>query len=134
MFLVELFGKGRDTEKFDSGYRDGRETYKFTTSNGQEIVVDFLQYKEGTEIVFTSNDQTKATGAGEQFEIFATVMNLIKEYADRNPKAWLKFSADNAEPSRVKLYHKMVKRFAPQAKIESDKYDTDYIIPPRETK
>lgn len=134
MLLNELFGKGKDVEDHDTGYRDGRETYKFTTSNGQEVVIDFLYDRKsnGYEAVFTINDQTKMTGGGEQFEILSTVLQAIKKFADKHPKSAIMFSADKDEPSRVKVYHRMVKRFVPNATIEEHPFETQFIIEPRE--
>lgn len=131
MLLFELFGKGQDTEKFDSGYRD-RESHKFSTSTGREIVVDFIRYPDATEVIFSDDDRTKATGGGQEFEVFATVLKLMKQYTEQNPTETLTFTADNAEPSRVALYNKMVKRFVPNAMVDADKRDTTYTIPPRQ--
>ena len=49
------------------------------------------------------------TGNGGEYQIFATVMVIAKEFISTHKPAGICFSA--AEPSRIKLYDRFVKRF-----------------------
>ena len=53
----------------------------------------------------------KITGGGSEYEIFATVMRIVFEYVKKNKPNAISFTADDDEPSRVKLYDRFVKRF-----------------------
>lgn len=48
---------------------------------------------------------------GNEFEVFATVKDILKEFISRYDPQYIKFTAD--EPSRIKLYGTMLKKFTP---------------------
>lgn len=81
-------------------------------NTGKKIEVHFWQLPEGAvEIDFMVDESYQLTNRGDQFIVFATVVNAIKEYDERYAPKYLIFSAK--ESSRKSLYTKMVKRLAP---------------------
>ena len=65
----------------------------------------------------------KITNTGHEFEMFATVATITQAYVrDQKPEA-ITFSASTSEPSRVKLYKRLVKR------IEKAGYKNEYEAP-----
>jgi hypothetical protein len=57
------------------------------------------------------NQKFAISGAGEQFRVFATLLEAIRQYVAENPVQYLMFSAK--EPSRVRLYQAMVNKYMP---------------------
>jgi hypothetical protein len=81
----------------------------------QDRITWEVLFSELTDDVWADGEQkvkTDLTGSGNEVEVFQFVLNcfrsLIKEH---NPKR-MEFSAKKSEESRVKLYRRMVKRFA----------------------
>ena len=60
---------------------------------------------------------SEITGTGNQYAVFATVVDIVKEFISQNDPNHIVFSADRNEPSRIKLYNRMLKMFP------KDKYD-----------
>lgn len=57
-----------------------------------------------------TNIQYKATGKGGAIEIFSTVKDIVKDYVSKNyeDSVGLTFDADLTEPTRVRLYKRML--------------------------
>lgn len=54
------------------------------------------------------------SGTGGEMQVFATVLQILDEFLNMiNPNS-INFSADVAEPSRVKLYNRLLGRFQKQ--------------------
>ena len=75
------------------------------------IVID--KYRKTWELVFMINGKTRATGAGDQFRIFATVLEVTKDFIEKENPEEIMFTADKPEgnESRTKLYTRMVKKY-----------------------
>jgi hypothetical protein len=54
------------------------------------------------------------TGTGNASQVFATVMRVVQDFKNKYKSPPLTFAANNMEPSRIKLYDKMIKRYAPE--------------------
>lgn len=81
-------------------------------NTGKKIEIHFWQLPEGAvEIDFMVDESYQLTNKGDQFIVFATVVNAIKEYDERYAPKYLIFSAKEA--NRKSLYTQMVKRLAP---------------------
>jgi hypothetical protein len=81
-------------------------------NTGKQIEIHFWQLpKDAVEIDFMVDESYQMTNKGDQFIVFATVVNAIKEYDERYAPKYLIFSAKEA--SRKSLYTQMVKRLAP---------------------
>lgn len=66
------------------------------------------------------------TGTGSAFRIFATVLEIMKEFiSSKNPKMF-HFSAE--ESSRVKLYDKFAKQIKKLANYHFTKFQGNYLI------
>ena len=85
------------------------------------------------------------TGEGDAMRIFATVINIIRDFTKSEKPQEMSFSAvkpewfeiemgdkPNVKSSREKLYKRMVKRFAPSMgynyEVDSRKGATDYRL------
>lgn len=134
MRLLELFDKVIPTTKDTGNWgQPGREQYNFTTPNGQEVSTIFIPDGQVTEVMFSVGDHKDSmniTGAGEEIIIFSTVLAEIKKYAAANPQQTITFSADADEPSRVKLYDRMLKNI-PNIEREEEGDEVFYTILPR---
>lgn len=98
---------------FDSEFEEGPALVgKFNTSDGS-LIECFIFYKESDDAIlinFKRDGETKATGKGDQFKIFGTVIEFFKEHANKmikkfNPSHFI-FRVNNAEQSRVSLYRR----------------------------
>lgn len=128
-------------ESFDTSYdwewtqqEDNVLLTVFESDTGDFIYVDFHKIATSDnewDVGFSRNDLTKATGEGDQFKIFSTVIDIIKTFIEETPDLeYLEFIADKRYPergnarnplTRKNLYKKMVKTL-------SNKYDLDYKI------
>ena len=90
----------------------------FNTHDGRPVHVGFDENDDVHSVDFDTNYSFNATDEGDQFRIFATVMQIISEYAKRVDPAVIIFSADKNQrtnsTSRIKLYKRMVTKFAQQ--------------------
>jgi hypothetical protein len=105
MRINELF------EALDSSYpyELKNNNYYFTTDAGEQYKVTFNGNKK-VEVSFMArgeNDQIKdyITGSGDSRKVFGTVINIVNEYTRQHNPEILVFAANNAEPSRVRLYN-----------------------------
>lgn len=120
--LLELFNQPYDWEWMNSS----SPTAVFKNEEDRFLVYFFNRNQRGrtkTIVVFASDEHLEdISGAGDQFKIFATVYDIIKDYISSNRVEWLSFSAK--EPSRVRLYKKFAeglsKKFDMRLKIEHD--------------
>lgn len=89
--------------------------YFFTTDSGIEYKV-YFSGMDLVEIAFSSSEdsgntwKSTLTGTGDSLKVMGTVIAIVQEYVEVQQPDALYFTADNDEPSRVKLY----KRFAAQ--------------------
>lgn len=113
-FITELFSpKGSLPIEWESHMGSVYAT-AIDHNTGKKIEIHFWQLPEGAvEIDFMVDESYQLTNKGDQFIIFATVVNAIKEYDDRYAPKYLVFSAK--ESNRKSLYSQMVKRLAPTA-------------------
>lgn len=140
--LNELFDKSYDwkwiTDHFRGSFRVGR----FFTSDHRRIDVDFMQKGSTNKwgIIFAINDDHTATGEGDEFRIFATVIQIIGAFIKEVEPDKLYFTAEKPTTpdtnqnsnSRSSLYTRMVKRFAGQvgmrATIDDEGDKTDFTL------
>lgn len=91
--------------------------YHFVTDSGIKYKV-YLQGKDMVEVAFSAilpgeeenfrPDKTILTGTGDSRKVFGTVVKIVKEYLDTHKPNALYFTAENAEPSRIKLYNRLI--------------------------
>lgn len=87
---------------------DGR-TFHIEVNPAEDdgAVIAFFEVKDGDEV-------WAATGAGDAYRVFATVMDVMRKYAVENDPTFIGFSAENSEPVRVALYKRMVRTLCPK--------------------
>ena len=91
--------------------------YHFVTDDGIKYKV-YLQGKDMVEVAFSAilpgeeenfrPDKTTLTGTGDSRKVFGTVVKIVKEYLYTHKPNALYFTAENAEPSRIKLYNRLI--------------------------
>jgi hypothetical protein len=100
--------------EYDKGNLDN--IYYFATEDNILYKVIF-QGKDLVELVFypeVENDEgdtkptTELTGTGNSRKVFGTVVKIVQEYVASYKPSALYFTADSTEPSRVKLYNRMI--------------------------
>lgn len=107
MRLFELFDKVADWKYTKKGQLTVAE---FDTGNNT-YEVDFDAYSEPVKVLFTlkgHNDSTGITDTGDQYIVFSTVLAVVQDYITTNNPDSFRFSAE--EPSRIKLYDRIIKR------------------------
>jgi hypothetical protein len=109
------------TEALDSSYPYEvdytKHRYYFTTEDGIKYKV-YFQGKDLVEVAFSAilpgeeenfrPDKTELTGTGNSRKVFGTVIEIVKEYTNKNKPKAVYFSAAGDEPSRIKLYDAMI--------------------------
>lgn len=98
-------------EALDSSYpyEFKNNGYYFTTDEGTDykVTVKGINKVEVSFMARGENDQPKdnITGTGDSLKVFGTVINIVKDYVSQNQPNIIMFTADNSEPSRVRLYN-----------------------------
>jgi len=128
------------TEAFDKPYRftktrlyKGYFVYRFFTSDRSEVDVLFKENEISDEesywtVSFERDGRQDATGGGDAMRIFATVIEILKDFTKKEKPQELAFSAEKPAErislphdhpnrtaemgSREKLYKKLVQRYA----------------------
>lgn len=112
-FITELFDKPLPY-RLSHSIEDQGETYEFKTPNGQFIEVSIIVDKNGAyEFTFDSDSKEDGTksGKGEEFRIFSTVLKILQEFVDDEAPDHFFIESVSSEPSRVKLYRRMISAF-----------------------
>lgn len=107
-FLTELFIQPYPYEQVDP------TSYFFYTADERRFNVDFKKLfgPSGIFLVDFKEGQNNfgLTGKGDQFKVFATVIDIIAEWLTKNNPNFLVFTAN--EPSRISLYKKMTTKLS----------------------
>jgi predicted kinase len=122
--------EGKVAEALDSSYpyknskRNPGNDFYFGTEDGQEYKVQFDIVDDDVTVAFSARGQgdehkTGITGTGNSRKIFGTVIKIVKDYIRKSNPGIIAFSANNSEPSRVRLY----KMLASQATKELPNYN-----------
>lgn len=128
--LNELFNSG--VKDFSETKAFERRTYKFKV-DGKEYIVSIVKTSmtDAWNIVFSGQDKngyesTLVTGQGNELKVFASVVNIIKNFIKKNDPLVISFFAK--EGNRSKLYDRMVKRFAKGYTVKTSKPFNDEIM------
>lgn len=131
--LNEVFDKPYSWTKVVSTVH--RAEYSFTTADGLKYGVEFYQITDPHDkerngrviLTFWAMRKTKPTpiggggqdyaefgqtGTGDAIRVFATVMAIVKQYTRERWVKAIEFSADDVERNRVRLYKKLIGRYA----------------------
>ena len=124
-----------DPSEVDAVRWDGTETSHSLADEGSSFVVGGQQFNthmipdkiskphintwaskgvegDGWEFSFETNGETSLTGKGRAYEVMRQAAIHLASGMKKHSPAYVYFSADAAEPSRVKLYKFMAKRSA----------------------
>lgn len=107
------------------------------TDSKDRIVITFS--KESTSawsVEFTRGERISQTGTGDSPRVFATVLAAIQEFVKKQEPNMLVFTAVKSEAysvpkrsdSRIKLYDRMIQRFAPAQGYQVEKRDLDQTV------
>jgi hypothetical protein len=129
--LNELFDRPYNWQwKHEPDKIDGRSQAVFTTHDGKPVSVGFDKHNDAYDVDFTKNYSFRANDEGDQFRIFATVMQVIIDFVKKaDPKA-VTFTAEKNtktnSSSRIKLYKRMVTKFAQKINMKVDIKDENW--------
>ena len=142
------------TEAFDKPYKftkrelfKGYIVYRFFADDNSDIDVFFKENEISDDesvwyLTFERKGEMSVTGDGDAMRIFATVIDIIKDFTKKEKPLELAFSADKPawaidagkgqKGSREKLYKKLVQRYAGRMgykyKVDSSSTATDFRL------
>lgn len=130
-YLVELFKSAYNWKWYEVGPRVNKAVFR--TETGDEVKVVFMT-KSGTfdkwDLLFLRNNSSRVTKEGDQFKIFSTVFEIIRNFVDETDVKTLSFEADKSKENifsgRPSLYKKMVDKFAPEIEMNSKATENSY--------
>jgi len=115
MILLEIFNSSLEYEKTFSC--SDKVRYGFLTPSGisksrliQVVFETSAQVADSWDLSFTSNGKSDITGGGNAEVIFSTVMKIVEDFVKEHHPKVLMFMAAKVEPSRIKLYQRIVTR------------------------
>ena len=115
MFIAELFDQPYNPNWEKSDYGDYDALVKLP--DGTPLSIMFNHEGDGEyQIEFYRNNSQDVTGEGDAQRIFATVLNAIQKFIQKQHPDRIRFSAtkddDGDNQSRTKLYDRLVQRYA----------------------
>jgi hypothetical protein len=125
-------------EVFDQPYpwtwtASGKNRGFWTAEFGDVDVLIELKREGSWDMTFDRNGSMSVTGEGDQFKIFATVIDIAKDFVRQMQPERFSFYAhkdpDETTSSRPKLYSAMIKRFAGSLGYDSrEKTSNDFVF------
>lgn len=142
-FINEIFDKTYDFKK-KANDKD-KTTYNFMTTDKKNVKVvfsrgeyqfDFISKNRmtGWDLFFDVDSNVDLTGGGDALAIMATVVEIVKDFVQKDNPKLIVFNADKDDKSRVKLYSTMVKKLSSKIKfsynipIDSTSQYQDFIL------
>lgn len=110
--LSEVFDRPYPFSLSRSGAR--KRNYRFKTDAGLEYVVSIeLEDEAYWQVDFKqlggpSGSKVGITGSGDAIRVFATVIEIIRDWVGRENPSLFYFSSVSNEPSRTRLYNTMI--------------------------
>ena len=92
--------------------------YRFKTDAGLEYVVSMGEEEEAywqvefKQLGGPSGAKLDITGSGDAIRVFATVIEIIRDWVRRENPSLFYFSSVSNEPSRTRLYNTMMNRIS----------------------
>ena len=113
-FLIELFDQPYSYTWIKQDENEWRGN--FTASDKSVVKVFFESPKspyEYWDMAFIRNESTAAIGSGDEFKIFSTVLDMLSEFVlVIHPKNIVFYATFSSSGSRMKLYAKLVEKYA----------------------
>jgi len=105
--LTELFDRPYNARLYNSS--KDMLIYEFVTDKGEEyrVYFDTSPDRKIVNVSFFNDARAEITNTGDEFRVFATVINLLDQYIKQHAPKTILFSAYADDPSRIKLYKKM---------------------------
>lgn len=92
---------------------------KYTLSTGQDLVIaarnELPEMYNIWDIIFSVDNNLSLTGSGNEFEVFAAVTAMLRDFVKTVKPLQVSMSAE--ESNRAKLYARMLKRCLPGWKV-----------------
>ena len=109
--LNELFDRTQDIQiEWDDGYRE-----RMANISELDLRVGFTKSFNWNYVIiaFSVGHRFELTGGGNAINIFNAVLKSVDQYMQKFEHPYqITFSADNDEPSRIKLYTRLAKRLS----------------------
>jgi hypothetical protein len=104
--------KHRD-DHYVAEFRSEKYVYGFTASLSDDDIwmINFWMTDD------TGKDTENLTRTGDQYKVFSTITDILKSLISIQPMYGITFTAE--EPSRQKLYNRMITQLLPTWKLES---------------
>ncbi len=119
-YLTEVFSKLYKWKTLRDGTNDLYIAIA-TTDNDKELEIGINKEKGGLAIDFSVDDSMHVTGEGDQFRIFATVIDFLAYVLKKEPNINnISFTSSKSSSSRTRLYKSMLKKYLPKWKIQVD--------------
>jgi hypothetical protein len=119
--LNELFDK---PYQYDLDIRSRSARAVVALPDGTKLKISFTNVArpEGEwDVIFDRGNSIDATGTGDQYKVFSTVISAMDEFIKKAKPEKITFGADKTKSSsRVNLYNKMLKRFAKSVGYDFD--------------
>lgn len=112
MRLNELFDKPKDirVERND----DNSFIISSVIDDDTELGLSATKDSNGWGVLFIVNGEMGLTGQGKEIAIFSTVMQMMKMFLKAKNPDVITFTGDKTEGNRVRLYTRLVNKFASQ--------------------
>jgi len=106
-YKLELQSKGAISQY---GFLTSDEVHYLVSFNSGEEIIHGKMYNHTLMSFEDEQGSMNITAAGNAFRVFATVLSAFKKESKRIKKSdYISFGADASEPSRIKLYRRLVK-------------------------
>jgi len=127
------------TLKHDTKFNNSRSIQVYSGKvETQEIELRYKIEDSELSISFDVNGHSRVTGKGSQMQIFGAVINHIKTYVKENPnldeiifsasKAHSETPDGSANPSRSKLYSRLLKKYASKLGFNFKEIDGEHGV------
>jgi hypothetical protein len=79
--------------------------------SGRKLTIDIQKNDDVALVNFFVDGTQDITGQGDAFKIFSTVNNAVNQYVGKNKPDIIAFTGNSSQPSRIKLYDRLVARW-----------------------
>lgn len=112
----------------EADYGDQDAIAKLPDGSPLHVMFSYNESDDFTTLEFYRNNSQDVSGEGDAYRIFATVMAAVQQYVKKIKPSAVVFSAvkdtsSDQGASRIKLYNRMVKKYASQMGYEANIYD-----------
>ena len=83
----------------------------------------------GVNVIFEVNGKQDMTGKGDAFRILATVLMTIRDFMEIRPDVTrLEFEVHMDQPSKKRVYDRMIDRYATGFHVSTSTWSKPYVI------